>query len=241
MKLALLFVLIALPLMAVDELYLRDNLKLAQKGDFLVTAQGKMATLLHIFERTPNSLAVEEISIPLAQLPYSFTSWKEWMRQGSPGNTAWVLYVIEINSGHMLQCYSMTRRAWVNIPEANNFLSTLLNLRFTGIPDWQRKKAGPPPLLGVPDRRSPWQPRMILDGQEIKGVLFDAYRTHWPKDKSLLSDKTIDVYLPQDRVRYPAYFPYWLQISAVVGKAQIFIIDSGHEMTSSALLPKAAS
>lgn len=225
-------------LAAADELYLRDNLKLAQKGDYLVTAQGKMATLLHIFERSPHSLAIEEISIPIAQIPCSFKNWKQWMGLGAPGNTSWVLYLIELSSGHMLQCYSMTRSAWVKIPQADNFLSTLLNLRFSLVPDWQKKKAGPPPLVGVPDRRPAWQPRMFIEGQEIKGVPFNVWRAYWPKDNTILSEKTIEVYLPQDNSRYPSYFPYWLQISGVVGKAQIHIIDSGHEMTSSASIPK---
>lgn len=231
------FLLLAGPLMASDELYLRDNLGLAQKGDYMVTAQGKMATLLHIFDRTPKTLSVEEISIPLSQLPVSFKGWRHWMEHSAPGNTGWVVYVVELGTGRMLQCYSMTRRAWISIPEANNFLSTLLNLKFSRIPDWQKKKTGPPPLPGMPDRRQPWQPRMIFESQEIKGVQFEAYRTKWPKDKSLLSEKTIDVYLPQDRSRYPAYFPYWLQVSGVVGKAQVSIIDSGHEMGSAAKLP----
>ncbi|MCE5318829.1 MAG: hypothetical protein LLG04_15895 [Parachlamydia sp.] len=227
------------PLSGADELHLRDNLDLAKKGDYLVTAQGKMATMLHIFERTPTSLAIEEISIPLAQLPCSFQSWKQWMGIGAPGNTSWVLYVIELKSGHMLQCYSMTKKSWINVSQADNFLTTLLNLRFSLIPEWQKKKAGPPPLLGVPDRRPAWQPRMIVEGKEVGGVAFHAWRAHWPKDKTILSNKTIEVYLPQDNAKYPSYFPYWLQISGVVGKAHIHIIDSGHEMASPAFLPKA--
>lgn len=219
------------------DLFLRNNLPLAQKGDFLVAAQGKMATLLHTFDRTADTLAIEEISIPLKQLPRSFVSWKHWMEHAAPGNTSWVVYLLQISTGHMLQCYSMTRRCWIHLPEADNFLSTLLNLKFSKIPDWQRKKAGSPPLLGMPDRRPLWQPRLMLNGEEVKGVAFNAYRAHWPKDKSILSDKTIDVYLPQDYQRYPAYFPYWLQISGTIGKAQVHIIDSGHEMQSQAKLP----
>lgn len=235
--LSFLLLAVALPLYGADEIHLRDNLGLARKGDYLVTAQGKMATMLHIFDRSPNTLAIEEISIPMAQLPCSFEGWKQWMKIGAPGNTSWMVYVIELKSGNMQQCYSITKRSWVNISQANNFLTTLLNLPFTLIPDWQKKKAGPPPLLGVPDRRPAWQPRMIVEGKEVAGVLFNAWRAHWPKDGSILSNKTIEVYLPQDNAKYPSYFPYWLQISGVVGKAQIHIIDSGHEMASPALLP----
>lgn len=231
----------ASPLLAIDEIHLRDNLSLARSGDYLVTGQGKMATMLHIFDRSPTTLAIEEISIPTAQLPRSFQGWKHWMGLGAPGNTSWMVYVIELNSGNMLQCYSITKRAWVNVSQANNFLTTLLNLPFALIPEWQKKKAGPPPLPGVPDRRPAWQPRMIVEGREVPGVLFHAWRAHWPKDGSILSNKTIEVYLPQDNAKYPSYFPYWLQISGVVGKAQIHIIDSGHDLKSTAHLPKASA
>lgn len=232
---------VALPLCASDQLYLRGNLDLARKGDYLVTGQGKMATMLHIFDRSPTTLAIEEISIPMSKLPRSFQGWKQWMELGAPGNTSWMVYMIELKSGNMQQCYSMTKRSWMNVSQANNFLTTLLNLPFTLIPDWQKKKAGPPPLLGVQDRRPAWQPRMMIEGKEVSGVLFNAWRAHWPKDGSILSNKTIEVYIPQDTAKYPSYFPYWLQISGVVGKAQIHIIDSGHDLKSPALLPKVSS
>ena len=41
-----------------------------------------------------------------------------------------------------------------------------------------------------------WQPRMVIDGKPIQGVLFDAWKTDWPRDGSDLSNKTIEVYLP---------------------------------------------
>lgn len=228
---------LASPLVADETLVLRDNLRLAQKGDYIVTAQGKMATLLHIHDRTPTTLTIEEISLPLTQ-KNSKMSWKEWLRQGGLGNTAWVFYGVELTTGRMQYCYSKTRASWIEISKADSFLSTLLNLSLQSVPVWQRKKAGPPPLPGMPDRRPLWQPRMVVEGVELRGVSFGVWRTRWPKDGSLLSDKSVEVYLPQESAKYPAYFPYWLQISGMIGKAQIFIIDSGHQMTSPASLPR---
>ena len=68
---------------------------------------------------------------------------------------------------------------------------------------------------------------MIVEGQVVPGVEFNAWRTRWIKDDSELSGKVIDIYLPKDADKHLSYFPYWLQISGVVGKAKVRIIDSG--------------
>ena len=111
-------------------------------------------------------------------------------------------------------------------------MSKLLNLKFTLIPENARKRVGPRASSGR-ESRPLWQPRMIVDGQPINGVLFDAWRTRWPADGSELSGKMIEVYLPKDTERYPAYFPYWLQINGAIGKAKVRIINSGNKLQSS--------
>ena len=47
-----------------------------------------------------------------------------------------------------------------------------------------------------------------------------------------LSNKTIEIYLPRNSQIYPTYFPYWLQVNGVAGKAKIRIIDSGSRLKS---------
>ena len=47
----------------------------------------------------------------------------------------------------------------------------------------------------------------------------------------------IEVYVPHESNKYPAYFPYWLQISGMVGKAKVRIVDSGSQLASPARAP----
>ena len=63
MKNLLLFLIaFVIPLHA--EIYLRDNLKKAKKGDYIVTTQSKNYTLLHIYDKQDSSLSIEEITVP---------------------------------------------------------------------------------------------------------------------------------------------------------------------------------
>lgn len=213
-----------------EGLILRNNLQRAQPGDFLVISANKTQTLLHIYAKQDPILTVEEIAIPEGKRP-SNLNWQDWLSKNAPGNTSWVMYDIDLRTGQMVRYYSFTKRNWFEIPDGDNFLFKLLNLRLSQIPNDARKRVGPKPTSG-PDWRPLWQPRMVINGQPIKGVEFDAWRTKWPRDNSELSGKTIEVYVPRDSQRYPSYFPYWLQINGVVGKAKIRIIDSGSQLQS---------
>ena len=213
-------------------LYLRENLKQAQTGDYIVTSQNKNYTLLHIYSRDPNKMTLEEITIPIKKYPKFLDSWKNWLGQGAPGNTSWILYTIDLDSGKMVDFYSVSKNRRFNVRDANSFLSVLLNLPFHPVSLEDRKRVGFPSLPGMTDKRPFWQPQMKVEGREIGGVWFDAWKGKWPKDDSELSDKTIEIFLPQESNKYPAYFPYWLQVSGIIGKAKIRIIDSGGGMKS---------
>jgi len=214
----------------VTELLLRDNMSRSQVGDYLVTAQNKNYSILLIRKKEGEQLSVEEITMPMSRVPQTNFSWKNWIENRAPGNTSWVMYVIHLPTGTMQQTYSFTRNEWVTIPQSQNFLSTLLNLRLNRVEDHERKKVGPPPAQDSFDRRPYWQPPLIVEGKCIKGVTFDSWRTRWPKDGSELSGKIIEVYIPKDNDKYPSYFPYWLQVSGVVGNAKVRIVDSGSHL-----------
>lgn len=214
------------------DIYLRDNLKKAQAGDYIVAAQGKTISLLRIGKNDGQNLTLEEISAPASTAP---SSWRDWVLRGAPGHTSWVIYQIDLNSGQMLSAYSCTRKTAFQIPQAENFLGTLLTLRLQPVGAKERKLIGPPPTDG-PDFRRVWNPKMVVNGQEIKGVSFSAWKTKWPKDGSELSHRGIVIYLPEDE-RYPSYFPHWLEISGFVGKAKVRIIDSGENLFLSQNLP----
>lgn len=220
-----------------EGLLLRDNLKRARTGDFIVTAQGKNYSLLHIYSKQDQALVIEEISIPCAKIPKKHFSWSSWVLQGAPGNTLHVMYTVDLNTAQMKNYYSFTRAGWYEMSTQDNFLSTLLNLQFEEIPWQQRRRVGQTVLSSSNERRSIWQPKMVIEGQEISGVNFSAWKTIWPKDQSDLAGRSIEVYLPEDGYGYPAYFPYWLQISGFVGGAKVRIVDSGTGLRSNLSYP----
>ena len=220
-----------MPIQAAQELYLRDNLGRAQTGDFIVTSSNKNYTLLHIYDKTERSLVMEEITVPDSKINLQNSTWAAWVQNGAPCHTSWVMYEIDLPSGQMLEFFSFTKNGWMDLGKADNFLSALLNLRLYKVPEQQRKRIGPK-SSGDFDFRKIWQPPMIVGGHQIHDVPFDAWHTVWPKDGSELSGKSIDVYLPQHPEMYLSYFPYWLQISGVIGKAKIRIIDSGKQLVS---------
>lgn len=219
------FLLFLVQPLAAQVITLRDNLKRAKAGDFIVAAQGKNNSLLRVGDNDGKKLMLEEISIPASKCP---DSWRRWAEKGAPGNTSWVLYQIDLDSGAMLSAYSYTRGTYFQIAEAENFLGTLMTLQLNPIENKDRKMIGPPPGDG-PDFRRMWNPKLVVEGKEIPGISFSAWKTFWPKDNSELSGRSIVIYLPNDP-RYPAYFPHWLEISGFIGKAKVRIIDSGENL-----------
>lgn len=216
-------------LIAEETLLLRTNLERAQPGDYIVTVQNKNYTLLLVRNKEDDTISIDEITIPSKRLPES-NSWRNWVEKKAPGNTCWIMYTIHLPTGAIQKTYSFTKREWVNIPQSQNFLSTLLNLQFQLVPNGERKKIGSTISAGKNDHRPLWQPPLVVEGKKIPGVSFVAWRAHWPKDGSELSGRTIEAYLPKDSDKYPSYFPYWLQISGMVGKAKVRIIDSGSKL-----------
>lgn len=208
------------------EASLLDHLQRASLGDYIVTAQGKNLTLLHIYSKKDQILTIEEITVPANCRKIGTGGWKGWVSQNAPGHTAWILYSLNLQTGQLLSSYSVMRQAKQDISSANNFLTTLLNLQLEPIPPRKRKKLGASFQI--------WQPKMVVEGKTIPGVQFDAWSTHWPKDQTELSERSIDVYVPHESDKYPSYFPYWLEISGLVGSAKVRIIDSGKGMESPA-------
>lgn len=228
----LFFALLQMQSLVADEIYLRDNLMRAKPGDYLVTAQGNHCALLLIRDKTKTTLTIEEVTIPGERFPKELGSWRQWVENGAPGHTAWVVYEIAPGSGEMHKFFSFTKNGWCDIADGDNFLGTLLNLRLVRMDASSRRRVGPMPREGCKDQRPFWNPRVVVEGQTIKDVPFNSWKTRWPKDGSELSGKTIEVYLPKDGDKYPSYFPYWLQIGGVIGKAKVRIIDSGFSLRS---------
>ncbi len=229
------FLLLFIPLLicAQEMMVLRDNLSQANPGDFIVTMQGKNYTLLLIQGKSDNTLTIQEITISSGRVTQSSGfGWRKWIENGASGSTSWVQYKIDLNNAQMVQFKSLQKSGWTDLPQRDNFLTTLLNLRLRKIPIQNRKKFGLQIITGTTDPTKVWQPKMIVDGKQIEGVLFDAWKTQWPKDNTEMSGRTVEIYLPSENGKYPSYFPYWLQISGTIGKAKVRIIDSGTNLKS---------
>jgi hypothetical protein len=215
---------------AADTLYLRDNLRKAQKGDYIVTSQSKAYSLLYVQEKNNSQISIQEINIPSSSIPAKGFSWRNWMNQGAPGSSSRILYNLDLATAQMLNSYCLTQEGWREKLVEDNFLPTLLNLRLELIPLKQRRRIGSSGLPNANDKRPVWQPKVIVDGQTVPDVNLDAWSTLWPKDGSELSGKIVEAYLPQENSDFPAYFPYWLQVNGMLGNAKIRIVDSGRNL-----------
>lgn len=218
------------PVLAIGEVkeILRENIAKANKGDFIVTNQGKMFTVLHVRGATETGFVLEEINAPVNRIPKKQYTWREWVENEAPGHTSWVVYWLNTGTGEIERAFSFTKKCWFKIKDSENFLTTLLNLPFRLVPPSERKKVGPKSVMN----RQFWQPKMIVDGKTIPNVKFDAWWSRWPNDSSELSGKSIEVFIPEEGGNYPSYFPYWLQIRGIIGKARIRIVDSGSNLKS---------
>lgn len=223
----LILLLFSISTLSASEITLLDTIKHARSGDFIVTYQNKTYTLLCVTEVASAKIAMEEISIPSARIKLQEGfSWRQWAKQSAPLHASWLRFAILFPSGSIVDSFSLTDRGWQKVSLSDSFLPTLLNLRFEFLPEIARRRTGNPALKQKD--RPVWNPPMIVDGKPMTGVLFDVWRAHWPKDGGILSNKTIDVYLPKDNDRFPIHFPYWLQVQGgVIGNTQIRIIDSG--------------
>lgn len=209
-------------------LHLRENFKKAESGDFLVAMQGKVLTLFRIEKNENQILYLEEVSIGSTVFKKQKTTFKSWFENGAIGFTSWNFYEIHLNTGKIIKSYNFLNGQWTEKPVLNSFLPTLLNLKLTKVPLNLRKK------LGKSSNGAPlyWQPKLQFEGQCIENIFFDAWFAKWPNDKSELSEKTIEIYTPENSSLYPAYLPYWLEVSGMVGGAKIRMIDSGKNLKS---------
>jgi hypothetical protein len=199
-------------------LSLKENFKKAEKGDYIVTAQCGSYTLLAIHDKDGANATIDEITIPQEKLPA--LSWQEWIKQGACGATSWIRFTLDLNTGQIIASSH-------GMGGQQIYLSTLLNLKLEKVPDVDRKRIGARPQPKLADRRPFWTPPLIFEGKKEEGVSFDAWRTLWPHDGTELSGQLIVAYLPPPSSPYPSYFPYWLEVGGVLGKAKIRIVDTG--------------
>lgn len=233
-KSILFFLIICQSFLFSSEELLLKNLREAKAGDFVVTAQGKFYTLFHIYKVTPPLIIIEEVTIPIS-LAKQITSWRQWLENYAPFNSSWIIYEINLSSGSLQNYFSFTKKGWFDVPKTESFFYQLLHLKLKPIALKERKKIGLRPRENQEDERAIWQPQLVIDGGIIPSVHFDAYQAKWPKDGSLFSNKTIEIYFPPKE--YPIHFPYLLQVRGLAHQAEMRIIDSGSYLRSPQIYP----
>ena len=207
-------------------LSLKERLAEATPGNYVVTAQDKSATFFFIRSVEKNKLQMEEVSIPMSRAP---NEWKGWFEAGAPGHTLWTSSLVNLDKGALEETFSFTHEGWIDQSEANAFFSTLLNLSFREMPEENRKKVGFPPKHGQTDKRTLWEPRLVVNGEIKKGSHFEAFETRWPNDRSDLARRHIEIYYPE---KEGAFFPHWIEVDGKVTTVRLHVIDSGKKARS---------
>ncbi|MCH9627142.1 MAG: hypothetical protein S4CHLAM2_07770 [Chlamydiales bacterium] len=215
-----------------NELCLKNKLAEAEPGSYIVTEQNKNFTLIHIHEKNPQSVVIEEVTIPAARFARARLPWRTWFEKGAPGHTSWTMSLVNLNTGTFEESFSFTHQGWINLSNSDSFFTTLLNLQFRPVPENKRRRVGLPPGYNKTDYRPYWNPLLTVDGERIPHIPFVSWVARWPSDGSELSRKYVEIYLPcsvddPSVPAYPTYFPYWIEVDGKIGSAKVRIVDSG--------------
>jgi hypothetical protein len=208
---------------------LKERFERAKPGDYLVFESNKMVTLLAIRSISSQSVIFEEISTPIQSIKPRPTSWGDWIKKKAPGHSSWSMTEIDLNSGEIIECYSFSRSAWIQISSQKSLFATLLHLTLQPLADEKQPRIGPPPMPGEMDVRKIWVPQLCFEGMKQSTPLFDAYETVWPQDGSDFANKTIFLYFDQ-QTQFP--FPFWMQVAASYGSLSLRAIDAGRKLPS---------
>lgn len=196
----------------------------AQKGDYIVTSQNNHYSMLILRELTGPLLILEEITIPSSSVS-SKISWKDWQASGALGHTARIKYTFDLEKNALVHCYSYVQNQQLYIDQSEYLLTQLLALPFQPTCEEERRRIGPAPLAGEPDRRKLWLPPLIRDGKKISSRRFEVVKARWPKDQTRMANCAIELYLDADHPNFP--FPYWIEIQGSHYTVKIQAADSG--------------
>lgn len=215
---------------------LKDKIKSAENGDYLVFEANKMITVLCTRSIANGSITLEEISIPSQTLKKHPASWSDWVKNKAPGHTSWSMTEIDLNNSQIIECYSFSRSSWVQLSSNESLFATLLGLPLEPLKMEKRPRIGPPPEAGEMDIRKIWEPSLWFEGKKKNNPHFDAYEANWPQDGTDLSGKTVSLYFDRES-HFP--FPFWVQIEAAYATVSLRAIDSGKKLPSPfSYLPK---
>lgn len=209
---------------------LKDKLLQSKEGQYIVTNQKKIYSLLFIRKKTDSRLLLEEISLPEAfYKKHPIHSWKEWVNNKAPGHSLWMIYEIDLKTAKIQTVYSPSEKTHYKVSEKDSFFANLLSLPLEKIPLEQRRKIGPPPHEGESDTRPLWNPILFVDGKNSPST-FTAYLTTFPKDDSEFSGKQISLYFADTEL----CLPIWMQVETGHYTVMLHAIDSGKDLKSPA-------
>jgi len=217
------------------QISLKEQLRKAEPNSWLVSEQNKNYTFFYIRENNGEHVIIEEVTMSASKRPpKSGFNWRDWFESGAKGHTLWTMSQINLNTGQFENSFSFTHCGWLDLSKSSTFFTTLLNLNFQTVPLEQRRRVGLAPSHRKQDKRPLWQPRLVVNGCRVANPTFYAYKTRWPADRSELSRKWIEVYIPEQKegAHYPTYFPYWLEVEGKIGSAKVRVVDSGMQATS---------
>lgn len=185
---------------------LKTRLQSGAVGDYVVTAQDKSFSMLRIREKTESRLVLEEITAPESRLDLNNLSWTKWLEQRAPGHSAWLLYEIDLNTGKLLECFSVSQRSWISVEEP--ILPKMLNLPLSQVDNEKRRRIGPQPQKSEEDTRALWIPPVTFEGAKLNKPSLEVLETRWPDDASELAGCHLELYF------LPGFaLPFWIETS----------------------------
>ncbi|MDX8430435.1 MAG: hypothetical protein SNF33_01310 [Candidatus Algichlamydia australiensis] len=206
---------LAIPLFSMT---IKERLRFAHEGQYIVTEQSKLVTFMRIQSLTDKRVVLEEISIPSHKAKK--INWRSWYRDGTPGATSHLLYEIDLARGVCTNAYSPQREVSLN-SSAQQLFTDLIALPLKAVREKDRKRIGAPPQEGL-DMRKIWNPPLFQNGKKLTKIATKVYKAHWPDDGTELAGKNLELYFHEG-----SPFPCWMEISNSAATFKIRLIDSG--------------
>lgn len=187
---------------------LKEKFLTAEQGSYIAFENQNTISCLIFHSIKNDKLYLYEISFPSSHLKEGF-DLKKWLLNKAEDSSSFVIYSINMNSNTIEDCFSFTRKSYINISDQGSFLPKLLKLELKPVADDQRKKIA---LKAGEIQEKPkfWNPPKIVEGCKIQERHFDVFKTSWPLDDSELSNKPIVMYFDKENKTFP--FPYWIEI-----------------------------
>ena len=209
-------------------LTLSDKIATAQEGDYIVTLMNKTYALITIYEKSDSSIIFQEISVPTSFMQKA-PEWNQFMRDNGPKATSWILYEIDTETGKMLECFDVLSGNFIDLSSFDSILSKLMQLPLARVKESDRRRIGASSSFDGFDTRKVWNPQQIFEKQKEKKPQFNVYRATWPKDDSILADKTVELYFDAKRAKFP--FPFWMQVKDDSDASfKLPTVDAGHNL-----------